>query len=163
MKWSFVLQRTSVTFCHGLFLPACDVSWCIAKKDSTDSITSEVSGDLEDALPAAGERSAFAWCLRSNEIIRGAASFLDWLCTYFLEEDHGLSSFMLYGCSQSRTGFPVQQPGMLRAKGCVAVRNVSVEAQLFLPSEGQKGWDRRGKQNASAFSSGLLYPVWEVS
>lgn len=153
----------TLTFCHGLFFLVFDVYGGIAKEDITGSIKSEVSGDLEDALPAAGERSAFAWCLRSNEIIRGAASFLDWLCTYFLEEDHGLSSFMLYGCSQSRTGFPVQQPGMLRPKGYVAVRNVSVEAQLFLPSEGQKGWDRRGKQNASAFSSGLLYPVWEVS
>lgn len=65
----------------------------IANKDITDSIKSEMSGDLEDALLAVGECSAFKPCLQSNEMMRGAVSSLGWLLGSFRGR-HGLSLIM---------------------------------------------------------------------
>ena len=81
----------TLTFCHGLFFLVFDVYGGIAKEDITGSIKSEVSGDLEDALLAVGECSAFKPCLQSNEMMRGAVSSLDWLLHNFR---HGLSLVM---------------------------------------------------------------------
>lgn len=73
----FMPQGISLTFYHGFFLLVFDVYRGIANKDITDSIQSEMSGDLEDALLAVGECPAFKLCLQSNYIIRDVASCFD--------------------------------------------------------------------------------------
>lgn len=49
-----------------LFLLVFDVYRGIANKDITESIKSEMSGDLEDALLAVGKFPAFKLCLQTN-------------------------------------------------------------------------------------------------
>lgn len=62
-----------------LFLLVFEVYRGIANKDITDSIKSEMSGDLEDALLAVGECPAFTLALQSNEIISDAVPCPGWL------------------------------------------------------------------------------------
>lgn len=61
MPWSI-----SLTLYPWLFLLVFDAYREIANKDITESIKSEMSGDLEDALLAVGEFPAFKLCLQSN-------------------------------------------------------------------------------------------------
>lgn len=71
-KWSLVvytlyaLKHLTGSFYHWLFLLVFDAYSGIANKDITDSIKSEMSGDLEDALLAVGEFPALKLCLQSN-------------------------------------------------------------------------------------------------